>query len=118
MNTETIGIKEAAEFLGFKGTTRLSTKAKAGLIPGAFKISNRWMFLVDELREFARNYHKQIITSDMVRRRRVDSWQLLKIKNHPTTTRDSRSVELECTNLLNALAKETRRNTKKSDEKI
>src|SRR5690606_35337188 len=111
----TLTLKEAAPLLGFKGTYRLCEKARRGLIPGAFKLSNRWMIAVEEIMPYIRNYYKTL-HKDAVPTRNVE-WPSVKRKVAPTIILASRSAELECRNRLNALAKERRKNTKKNAEK-
>ena len=112
----TIDLKEAANFLGFKNTSHLREKAKSGQIPGAFKVSNRWMFLMDELVEFVRNFYKSLSDAGDTNVKRSETWQLAKRKTAHSTTRDSLSAESECRNLLDALQKEKRKNMKKNGE--
>lgn len=112
-NPETIGLKEAANFLGFTGVCHLREKAKAGKIPGAFKISNRWMFLKDELIIFVRDFHKTLHNEIVPN---GASWQSAKRKIVPITTRASQSLESECRNQLDALQKSTRRNMRRNAE--
>ena len=112
----TIDLKEAAIFLGFKSTCHLREKAKSGKIPGAFKVSNRWMFLKDELIEFVRNFYKNLCDTNDFTVKREESWQLAKRKIVRTITHDSQSAASECKNLLDALQKEKRRNMKKNEE--
>ena len=114
LDRATIDLKEAADFLGFKSTSHLREKAKSGQIPGAFKVSNRWMFLMDDLIEFVRNFHKTLIDAGDSSIKRNETWQLAKRKTAHSTTLDSRSAESECRNLLDALQKEKRKSTKKS----
>lgn len=116
LDRATIDLKEAADFLGFKNTSHLREKAKAGLIPGAFKVSNRWMFLMDELVEFVRNFYKTLGDTSNINTKRNETWQLAKRKTAHIITLDSRSVESECRSLLDALQKETRKNMKKKEE--
>ncbi|VVC76036.1 hypothetical protein AQUSIP_13370 [Aquicella siphonis] len=111
----TLTLKEAAPLLGFKGVYRLREKARRGLIPGAFKISSRWMVAVDEIMPYIRNYYKTL-RKDLVPPRNVE-WQSVKRKVAPTIILASRSAESECRNRLDALAKERRKNMKKNAEK-
>ncbi len=56
----TCNIKEAAEFLGFKSTARLSQKAQQGEIP-ACKPGREWVFLKEDLVQYLRsNYTGKI----------------------------------------------------------
>lgn len=112
-----LDLKEAATFLGFRGTYHLREKAKMGKIPGAFKISNRWMFLKDELIAFARSFHKRLNDASEIIPKSSDSWQLAKRQAAHIITPASQSAESECKNLLDALQNERRKNMKRSAER-
>lgn len=117
-NKATIDLKEAADFLGFKSTYHLREKAKAGKIPGAFKISNRWMFLMDDLIELARNYSRDLhARKESIGNSKGTEWQSAKRKTALITTRVSQSTELECKNLREQLLEQGRRNMRTNDEK-
>ena len=109
-----IDLKEAAAFLGFKGVYHLREKAASGKIPGAFKISNRWMFLKDELIEFVRGFHKRLNDASEIIPKKSDSWQLAKRQAAHIITRDSQFVESECKNQLDAILSARRKSMKKN----
>ena len=95
----TLTLQEAANLLGFKGVGRLRRKASEGQIPGAFKISNKWMFLTDELIQHVRTYNDRK-HSQTEKTARNNQWQSLRKRTRPTITPSSCSTELELRKVL------------------
>lgn len=115
--TSTIGIKEAARFLGYRSTSRLSQKAKRGLIPGAFKAAKQWMFIKEKLVEYVEDLENRQRKNAQVNTG-VKVCQSQKRKIVPIGTQDFRLMELECKNLRKRLLEERPKNMKRDEEKI
>jgi hypothetical protein len=94
-----MGLDEAAEFLGFKNVERLRQKAKNGQIPGAFKVSRCWRFytpiLVQFVSELYATYRDNL--ADGTTGEKLCQYSNRKVAH--TTTQDLRSAELEYTKL-------------------
>jgi len=115
---KTIGIREAADLLGFTSTAALSHKAKRGLIPGAFKAGVRWMFIVEKLVEFINeleNNQRKIAQVNIDRKNII--CRSAKRKTARIGIPGSPSAELEFRNQLAALYEGKHRNTKTGENR-
>jgi len=116
----TVGLDQAAKFLGFKSKWRLIEKMKSGKLPlHGFKCGVKWMFFKDDVVNCARqmqNSQRKIAQVDIG----GNVCHLAKRKIAHFGIQDSASVESECKNQLAALfdpkLKNTRTGVRKKSE--
>jgi hypothetical protein len=114
MDKQTLNLKEAAEFLGFKGTNKLRLKAYKGLIP-ACKPGRDWVFYIPHLEEWMKEQYASRREAAQVG---VGGklWQSSRRKVESTCTPNSHSVVSELMNLRKQLRSQKHKSTKKSED--
>lgn len=110
MENQTIGLKEAAKFLGFTSTSRLREKAAKGLIP-ACKPGRNWVFYVPDLVQWMRDQYNARREAAQVGIG-VKLWQSLKRKTDDSCTQNSHSVEYELMSLRKQIRNQKHNSTK------
>lgn len=116
MDNQTIGIEEAARFLGFKSKENLRIKANLGIIPG-FKAGRSWMFYMPDLLAYIRSQYTLRKHLADNKTRGNTTCQSPKRKTAHSTTPGSQSAVLEFKNLREQLLNRRRNDTKKNVEK-